>query len=53
MYNFINTKCVFSFIMAVYDEKDCVNTCKQKNAGFYTRIMAIRVSYFHSGYKPP
>jgi len=24
--------------------------CKQKNAGFYTWIMAIRVSYFRSGY---
>jgi len=36
--------------MAVYNEKDCENTCKCKNAHFYTWIMAIRLSYFQSGY---
>jgi len=36
--------------MAVYDKKDAVNTWKQKNAGYYTWIMVIRVSYFWSGY---
>jgi len=32
--------------MVVYGNKDCVNTCKQKNAGFYTWIMEIHVSFF-------
>jgi len=29
-------------------QKNCENTCKRKNACFYTWIMAISVSYFQS-----
>jgi len=29
-------KCVFTCIMAVYDKKDCENTCKPKKYRFYT-----------------
>jgi len=42
-------KCVFTCIMAVYDEKDSVNTGKMKKRGWLHLIYGICVSYFWSG----
>jgi len=58
-YNFINKKCVFTCIMAIYDKKDSVNKCKtsftrvntgkMKKCRFLHLNYGIRVSYFWSG----
>jgi len=40
-------KGVFTCIMAVYDKKDCVNMCNQKNAGFTPELWWLMCLIFN------